>query len=100
MLYENWYTSYLILHLGPKKVVLFPKELHKYGLNVDILVKVYDKVKIQKTRIVTWSLKGIPEIYCPYPNIVTTVLVFVFIYSTSCQVYITHGIMKISINKI
>ena len=57
MLYYNY--TYIIT--GPK-VVLFPKELSHYGLDLNLLAKVYYQVKFAKKGPISWKLKGIPEI--------------------------------------
>ena len=49
------------MKLGPK-VASFPEELHDYGLDAELLEKVYNEVKVQKKRTISWKLKGIPEI--------------------------------------
>ena len=48
------------MKLGPK-VALFPEELHDYGLDAELLEKVFYEVKIQKKGAISWKLKGIPE---------------------------------------
>ena len=48
-------------YLGPK-VVFFPEELNHYGLDIDLLTKVYHQVKVQKRGPISWKLKGVPEI--------------------------------------
>ena len=52
---------HVFLKLGPK-VASFPEDLYDYGLDVELLEKVYDEVKIQKKGAISWKLKGIPEI--------------------------------------
>ena len=37
-------------------------DLHHYGLDVDLLTKVYDEIKAKKKGSIAWSLKGIPEV--------------------------------------
>ena len=37
-------------------------DLHNYGLDVDLLTKVYVEIKAKKKGSIPWSLKGIPEI--------------------------------------
>lgn len=49
------------MKLGPK-VASFPEELHDYGLDAELLEKVYNEVKVQKKGTISWKLKGIPEI--------------------------------------
>ena len=48
-------------NLGPK-VIIFSMDLHNYGLDVDLLTKVYVEIKAKKKGSIPWSLKGIPEI--------------------------------------
>ena len=48
-------------NLGPK-VIIFSMDLHNYGLDVDLLTKVYDEIQAKKKGSFPWSLKGIPEI--------------------------------------
>ena len=52
---------HVFLKLG-SKVASFPEDLCDYGLDVELLEKVYDEVKIQKKGAISWKLKGIPEI--------------------------------------
>ena len=52
---------HVFLKLGPK-VASFPEDLYDYGLDVELLEKVYDEVKIQRKGAISWKLKGIPEI--------------------------------------
>ena len=61
------YCIYAYITIGPK-VVLFPKELSHYGLDVNLLAKVYNQVKFEKKGPISWKLKGIPEIGC-YENL-------------------------------
>ena len=37
-------------------------DLHNYGLDVDLLTKVYVEIKAKKKGSIPWCLKGIPEI--------------------------------------
>jgi len=55
------YYIYAYITIGPK-VVYFPKELSHYGLDVNLLAKVYSQVKFEKKGPISWKLKGIPEI--------------------------------------
>ena len=41
---------------------MLPKELSHYGLDVNLLAKVYYQVKFAKKELISWKLKCIPEI--------------------------------------
>lgn len=49
-------------HAGQVDQITFPDELHDYGLNERLLVKVFNHVQTQKNGSLSWCLRGVPNV--------------------------------------